>query len=331
MPVTSALILLLTLAQSVERGIEAFHRGDYLAAARELEKSADSPQQRVFLGLSRAGLGQCDAVLERESASNADADLRRLAGLGFVQCALAKNRFDDAQPILARLLREFPSHEDVLYQAARLHLRAWNDVVQKMYERAPASYRVNQLSAEIFEIQGRYPDAIAEYRKAVAKNPAALALHYRLGRAILLESHDPAHLDDARREFEAELKLNPRDAVAEFQIGQIDQTAQKSAEAARRFERAIALQPDFAEALLALARLHLAAKRNNDAIALLTKTIALQPRNEGARYSLMLAYRNSGRLADAQAQKNELDKLQKRPEGEFADFLKRIGEAPKQP
>jgi hypothetical protein len=58
--------------------------------------------------------------------------------------------------------------------------------------------------------------------------------------------------------------------------------------------------------------------------------VKLQPRSEVARYNLMVAYRNAGRTADAQKAKAELDKLQKPPEGEFADFLKRLGENPAQ-
>ena len=52
--------------------------------------------------------------------------------------------------------------------------------------------------------------------KAIEKNPAALNLHYRLGRALLLQSHEPENLELARKEFEAELALNPGDAVAHF-------------------------------------------------------------------------------------------------------------------
>jgi hypothetical protein len=44
----------------------------------------------------------------------------------------------------------------------------------------------------------------------------------------------------------------------------------------------------------------------------------------------MLAYRNAGRPDDARKAKAELDKLQKPPEGEFTDFLKRLGEKPAQ-
>src|SRR5258708_23077537 len=124
-------------------------------------------------------------------------------------------------------------------------MRAWNDTLYEMYRKTPGSYRVNQISAEIFEIQNRYPEAAAEYRKAIEKNPAVLNLHFRLGRTLLLESHSPDNLVLARREFEKELALNPADAVAEYEIGQILLTSQQSPEATRRFERALEISPDF--------------------------------------------------------------------------------------
>ncbi len=39
-----------------------------------------------------------------------------------------------------------------------------------------------------------------------------------------------------------------------------------------------------------------------------------------------MAYRNAGRPVDAQREKAEIEKLQKPPEGEFTDFLKRLGD-----
>src|SRR5437016_7403482 len=134
-------------------------------------------------------------------------------------------------------------------------MKAWNDVVFQMFQRTPASYRVNQLSAEIFEVQGRYAEAAAEYRKAIPKNPDALNLHFRLGRALLMQSHAPETLAEARKEFETELKLNPSDAVAEYEIGQILLAENKPQDAAPRFERALTKSPDFGVALLAVAKM----------------------------------------------------------------------------
>jgi hypothetical protein len=42
----------------------------------------------------------------------------------------------------------------------------------------------------------------------------------------------------------------------------------------------------------------------------------------------MLAYRNSGDAENAKREKAILDELQKPPEGEFTEFLKKLGEKP---
>lgn len=305
--------------QTVEQGIAAFRQGDYEAASQALRSAPPSETRDVFLALSDAATGKCASaipVLERQVQPP---DLRRLGGLGLIQCLVAADRVADAVAVVARLEAEFPADADVLYQSARLHMRAFNDAVTRMFQRTPSSFRVNQLSGEIFELQGRGAESMAEYRKAIAKNPKAVNLHYRLGRALALASQ----YDEAVREFEAELKLNPSDALAEYQIGQILAIRQKPEDAAARFDRALTLKPDFVEAMIALSKL-----RRASAIALLEKAAALAPRNEAARYGLMVAYRNAGRLDDAQKQKAELDKLQRPPEGEFSEFLKKLGEKP---
>jgi tetratricopeptide (TPR) repeat protein len=285
-------------------------------------------QPSAVATLDRAAKGQCSAVMPDLEKLFAAKATHRLGGLALAQCRIAAKQFTAAAPVIAQLEKDFPSDPDVLYVSADYHMKAWNDAIYRMYQKAPASYRVDQLSAQVFETQGKYPEAIAEYRKAIAKNPKAIDLHYRLGRALLQQSHDPAVLDQARAEFEAELKLNPADAVAEYQVAQILATEQKKPEAAAHFERAAELRPDFPEALIAVAKLRSDAKRYAEAAALLERAIKIQPRNETAHYNLMLAYRNAGRTADAQREKSELDRLQKPPEGEFTDFLKKLGDKP---
>lgn len=321
-------------SQTLVKGIQAFHEGRFSEARQQLTQAVrETPgnaSAKTFLALTQAATGQCqdaEAALQ-EQFRNGSGDLMRLAGLALVQCRLAGNQTSDIGPLMAKLQAAYPADPDVLYLAARWHMRAWNDVSQTLFEKVPASYRVNQVSAEVFETQGRYSDAVAEYRKAIAKNGRALNLHYRLGRALLLQSHDPAALAEAKKEFAAELALNVEDAAAEYQIGQIAGVQGDRAEAARHFTRARELRPDFPEALTASAKLLSDEKNYAAAIPLLEKAIALQPRNESARYSLMLAYRNAGQMEKARSQKQELDKLQKPPEGEFTEFLKKLGEKP---
>jgi tetratricopeptide (TPR) repeat protein len=322
-------------AQATEQGIAAFQKGRYAEAARLLENAvahdASDEHARVFLALAHAATGHCaDAipVLTARWNTPANADLARLSGLALVQCYIASGQTARALPVASELEARYPADADVLYQAARLHMKVFNDLTHRMFEKTPASYRVNQLSAEIFETQNRFTEAAAEYRKAIAKNPQAMNLHFRLGRVILLGSHNPEALAQARKEFERELALNPSDAAAEFQVGQICNATSKSTEALAHFQKALDLSPDFAEAALAVGKMRVQAKQYPEAILLLERVVHLQPDNEGGHYNLMLAYRNSGRLDKAREEQQILERLQRPPEGEFTDFLKKLGEKP---
>jgi tetratricopeptide (TPR) repeat protein len=317
-----SILLLFLLPASADdalsRGIEAFHAGRFAEARSYLEQSKDA-QAGVFLAMVQSATGGCKEAVPRLAmafAGAVESPLARLAGEALISC------------VESQLKADYPADADVLYRSARAHLRGWNDVVYEMFRKTPGSYRVNQISAEILEIQGKYHEAAAEYQKAIEKNPRALDLHFRLGRVILIDSQGPEALENARREFEAELALNNGDAAAEYEVGQILIAQGKRDSGARRLERALALRPDFVEAMVAIGRARLEDKRYPDAISLLDRAVKLQPRNEAAHYSLMIAYRNSGDLEAAKRQKAVLDELQKPPEGEFTEFLKKLGEKP---
>jgi len=103
--------------------------------------------------------------------------------------------------------------------------------------------------------------------------------------------------------------------------------ARQNPNAAReRFQRALTLDPSLAEALIALGKLDAASGRHADAIGHLERAVKLRPNSEPALYNLMLAYRNAGRAADARAASDRLQKLQQPPQGEFTEFLKKLGE-----
>ena len=318
-------------AQSpVDDGVRLFREGQF-AAAEERLAGRTEPVAIAYHALALAATGRCEEARSQLEASFAavESELRRLAGLALVRCDVSAGRFAGAVQTLEALRQQFPDAPDVLYENARLHVKGWNVAVEELFDKAPGSFRVNQLSAEIFEIQGAYAEAVAEYRQAIEKAPGTLNLHYRLGRALLLSSHEPETLAEARQAFEAELELNPRDAAAEYQIAQIVAVEGEAAEARRRLERAVELDPEFPEALTALGRARLEAGEAAEAVELFERATRLAPESEAAWYGLMLAYRNAGRREEALEAKKRLDALQALPEGEFTEFLRRIGEAPK--
>ncbi|HLH04893.1 MAG TPA: tetratricopeptide repeat protein [Bryobacteraceae bacterium] len=253
-------------------------------------------------------------------------ELYRTGNLAAAKCFFEAGEQGRAFALLSELQKKFPNNADVLYLEAKLHMKAFNDATFAMFEHAPNSYRVHELSGEIFETQNRYKDAAEEYRKAIALAPGAPDLHFRLGRALLLESHDRDALAGAEEAFREELKLSPGDGACEFQLGQIAQVRAEPAEAKKHFEEALEMSPDFVQAMIALAKIDIGEKNYSRAIELLSRATVLQPANETAHYALMQAYRDSGDLEKAKAEKKKLDQLQKPPEGEFSDFLKKLGE-----
>ena len=331
MPAISVLALLILFGQDVSRGIDAFREGRFEDARKDLEKAPpDNATARAFLAMTKAAQKDCgDAA--REFQTNGDEQLARMSGIAAVECFTTTKQTGDASRLMAAVEARFPGDPDVLYESAKMHRKAWDRAVLGLYQRAPASFRVNQISAEVFESEGKYGEAAAQYEKAIEKAPEALNLHYRLGRCLLLANPSAENQAKARGQFESELKLNPRDAVATYQVAQILAAQQKPEEARKWFEEALLLKPDFAEAMIAVGRSRVSEKQYAQAAQLFEKAAALEPDNEAAHYNLMLAYRNLGRSADAMEQKKILDKLQKPPEGEFTEFLKKIGEkAPEQ-
>jgi tetratricopeptide (TPR) repeat protein len=317
-----------------DAGIAAFQQGRYSVALKSLKQAATDPGDQVahvFLALTEAALGECKTALPGLTANveSLEPAVYRLAGLAAAKCYSLTGDNATSFSLLQRLETRFPNDADVLYSAAKLHMRAFNDATFAMFQGTPASYRVHELSAEIFEIENRYSDSVAEYRKAIALNPNAADLHFKLGRAILLQGHSPEALEQASTEFRAELKLSPEDSATEFQLGQIAQAEGKTEEAKARFQRAVSLSPRFVQALIALGNIYSRDKQYTEAIAALTRAAQLQPASEAAHYALLTAYRNTGQMDKAKAEKAILDRLQKPPEGEFSEFLKKLGE--KQP
>ncbi len=305
---------------ALDRGIEDFRKEHYIEAQRDLQEAVRlSPADAraiTYLALTRAALGDCSAIamdeLRLQAYRNADPEIRRLSGLAVVRCMLAYNRTAEAMPLLANLRNSFPDDADVLYESTQVLNRAWSLAVRDLRQKAPNSYRVNQLAAESLDNQGRYAEAAAEYRRAIEKDPRALSLHYRLGRALMLGSQEPAALETARQAFQAELALNPGDAAAEYQIGQTYIVSQKPAEATEHFEKALELAPKFAEGMIALAKLKIDGQNFKEAITLLEQAVELQPAMEAAHQNLMLAYRAAGKNKQADREQAEVTKLQGR-------------------
>jgi len=268
--------------------------------------TAQRAHKPAVSGAALARAGRCrEAIppLKKELPLITNSDLKRSAGLAGVRCAMEIGQLDDAVDFIRALTRDFPQDAEVLYQAVHVYSDLSLKSSQDLLIKASGSYQVRLLNAEALETQERWNEAAAEYRAVLAQNPDLPGIHYRLGRLLLSLPENnltPATRDDARREFEEELKINPRNAGAEYVLGEMARQASDWAQAADHFAKASQLNPAFADAHIGLGRSLISDRKYEEAIKSLEQAVKLQPENPAAHYHLATAYRRAGRNEEAE-------------------------------
>ncbi len=256
----------------------------------------------TLLGVSLAESNQCPEALpylKEAAALVTDQHLKRTVGSDGVKCAMGMNRQSEALDFLERLRQQFPSDPEVLYMSVHVFSDLSTRASQQLLTEAPRSYQVHLLNAESLEMQGKWDDAAAEYRKVLSMQPNLPGIHYRLGRLILSKPKTATTIDDAKREFEAEIKIDPGNAGAQYVMGELARQSQDWNSAIQHFSQAVKNDPDFVDAMVELGRALVSADRAAEAVPPLERAVKLQPANPGAHYLLSTAYRRVGRDADA--------------------------------
>ena len=106
-----------------------------------------------------------------------------------------------------------------------------------------------------------------------------------------------------RPEFEQELAIDPTNANAAYELGELERKAGRSSRPAISFARAVASQPAFEHARVGLARVLLALDQPAEALPHLRAVLQDHPDNEVALYQLAQACR---RLGDTDGQREAL-------------------------
>jgi len=229
-----------------------------------------------------------------------DKELKRRAGLDGVRCAMNLGRSDEALDFLRGLNREFPTDPDVLYLSIHTYTDLATRASEDLARKAPSSYQARELNAEAYESQGKWEQAAQEYQKALAQNPSAPGIHFRIGRLLLSKPNPPADVvAKARKEFQEELKIDPSNAGAEYVLGELARQDQNWDEAVQHFSRASKLDPAFGDAFLGMGKALISGRKFEEAILPLQAAVKLEPSNAGAHYNLATAYSRAGRKEEA--------------------------------
>jgi tetratricopeptide (TPR) repeat protein len=239
-------------------------------------------------------------LLKKTIRQTTNKELQKRMGLVGMHCAMTHDTPYDSLTFLEVLTHEFPSDPEVMYSATH----AFSDLSlmssQQLAREAPFSYQVHLLNAEALELQGKWNEAVTEYKRILDINPLLPGIHARLGRALLSEPQPtPETVAQAKKAFEDELEIDPRNASAEYVLGELAKNDNDLSAATRHYARATALDSDFAEAFLGLGTSLVSSKRFADAIPPLERYEKLAPDSPSGHFQLALAYSGVGRKDDA--------------------------------
>ena len=271
------------------------------------------PNVSALLAMSLAELGRhADALpgLEEGFENPAAKDLRRLIGLQLQRSYLALDRVRDAGRIMARLSALYPDDPEILYHAGRYHADRAATAMRRLLDIAPHSVWGRQAAAEALDSRGNHELAIIEYRKVLAEQPGRPGAHYSIARAIQASAGKSGSQDDALDEYRKELQVDPSNALAAYEAGEILRKRSRLAAAREFFQQAVSQRPNFALGRVALGRVLRELDDPRQARTHLEAAVRLAPENEVARYQLALIYRALGDLAAAQREMQRFQQLQ---------------------
>lgn len=142
----------------------------------------------------------------------------RLSGEEQLQVARAQYMHGEprrALQTLEALPLNSPDLSGVLYWKARCYKDLAVATFARLLQTAPDSYRAHELLGNVDAARDRDAEAIQEYQKALAENPSLPNLHYEIGHMLW----KVFKVSEARKEFDAELTLNPRHVGALLDMG----------------------------------------------------------------------------------------------------------------
>jgi len=164
--------------------------------------------------------------------------------------------------------------------------------------------------------QGKVPEAIGHYERALSLEPDFVNAHNNLGLALV----QAGRLQEAKGQYEQALRIEPDDAEAHNNLGAALEKLGRTEDAIREYEEALRIEPDFAMANKNLAGALMRTGNIEDAIRRYEQTLQLAPDSAETRRDLGVALQQAGRMADAIKQYQQAARLKPDDDGVFNDW-----------
>ncbi len=228
-------------------------------------------------------------------------------GMELIEIYSATGELGKAAATINTLQELDPTNVEITYAAYRIYSDLTDESRLSLSVEAPHSARMHQMMAHELARQSKTDEAIAHYREALKIDPKTVGLHFELAE-MLNTSSIPGGREEAEKEYEAALAVDPFDEKSECRLGDLAGLRGDEKAAAEHYERALKLQPNDPDANVGLAKALMTLNQTDKAMPLLELAIKLDPTNEVAHFRLSTIYRKMGRTADA---KSELQEYQK--------------------
>jgi tetratricopeptide (TPR) repeat protein len=316
-------------------GMIYFQQHDFARAVptlrRALKLKAGLPNVDMLLALCLSELGQHKEALpglQKGFGQSGDTALRRLAGLQLQRCYTGLGQDDKAVEVALQLTRLYKDDPEVLYHTGRLFSNYAYLMTMRLAEVAPSSVFMHLAAGEANESLANYDSALDEYRKVLALAPDRPGIHYRMGRVYLARARPPRSEADAEaragQEFEQELRTDPTNADAAYELGEILRKAGDLDKARTMFEQALKSDPEFEQGLVGLGRVLVSQGKADLALPPLAKAVSLNPEDDVAYFQLGQAHRALGHREEQEKAQTAFQRLraQKR-EQERLDLLRK--------
>ncbi len=284
-----------------------------LRHALKLKPSLSKTESLLAMSLSELGhYEEALPGLEKGFHRSTDPAIKRMSGLQLERAYTGLKRDAKAVEVALELNRLYPDDPEVLYNNGKILGNFAFLNIQKLAQVAPNSVWRHMAAAEAQESQGSYDQAIAEYREVLRLKPNHPGVHYRIGRTLLARSWDRHLLEDpaeAQKEFQQELQVDPSNANAAYELGEMHRRSKQIDEAQHYFEQALARYPAFEEAHLGLAAVLLQKNQPEQALVHAQKAAAANPENEVCWYRLSQIQRRLGNVTEQQKALAEFQRL----------------------
>ena len=211
------------------------------ALRQALKLKPGLPKTEAMLAMSLSELGRYKEALpglEKCFQRATDSPIKRMCGLQLLRANSGLQRDSKAAEVALQMSRLYPDDPEVLYHTARIFGSVAFLNMQKLVQVAPSSVWRHQAEAEAYESQGSSDAAISEYRQVLSVDPRRPGIHYRIGRTLLARSRQSNAPDDvagAAKEFEQELQVDPGNANAAYELGEIHRNAGEFDQPRRNF------------------------------------------------------------------------------------------------